>query len=51
MDRQRQSPKASTRIDAVDTLERAAPWIVFGIIVALVVLSILSAALGTPWWR
>lgn len=46
----RQGPEHSTQFDAIHALERAAPWIVFGIIVALVVLSVLSAALGMPWW-
>lgn len=42
-------PRHSNQFDAVEALERAAPWLVSGIIVALVLLSILSAVLRTPW--
>lgn len=47
---ERKRPQDSRRFDAVRALERAAPWLVYGMIVALVVLSIVSAALGMPWW-
>ncbi len=34
--------------DAVDYLERAVPWIVFGLVGVIVVLSVVSAVLGAP---
>jgi hypothetical protein len=35
---------------ALRTMERVAPWIVFALVVAIVVLSVLSAVIGDPWW-
>lgn len=48
---QRQRPQDPTPFDAGEALEGAAPWLVFGIIVVLVVLSILAAVLEMAWWR
>lgn len=33
---------------AVDYLERAVPWIVFGLVGVIVILSVVSAVLGAP---
>jgi hypothetical protein len=43
-------PTAPDDRRALDAIERVAPWVVFAIVVAIFVLSILSAILGAPWW-
>lgn len=45
--------KVPGRDDApsLEVLERAAPWIVGGLIVVLVALSLLAAVMRAPWTR
>ena len=47
-DPDRERPR-SDDLRAVETLEQIAPWIVFGMVVAIVILLALSAILGVAW--
>jgi len=44
-------PPDSDNDPTLELLERAAPWIMVGLVVVLVLTAVLAAILGAPWMR